>query len=223
MVHLAVEVEVGEGLVLEVGLVDAKKAGQGVIRADLTAVSRVLEVVGLDVLADALADIRAADERASGLVQELAELIRYSNGLLEAAVRAGLALGALALGGLAYVLDGLLHGGLNGGKNDLVGIAEAGVLRLKGLYNTSQLGDELVGLREGGGYLGNRGIRSRSGVTGIHSLLRGWGSSGILGAAYTAGSSLLSSGHSRLCLGGGLSRHDLNASGVLYTRIASCP
>jgi hypothetical protein len=24
-------------------------------------------------------------------------------------------------------------------------------------------------------------------------------------------------------LGGGLSRHDLNASGVLYTRIASCP
>ena len=218
MVHLAVEVEVRERLVLEGSRVEAEQARQVVVGADLTAVSRVLEVVRLDVITDALTNIRAADERARGLVDKLAKLIRYSNRLLETAVRAGLALGALALGGLAYVLYGLLHGSLNRCKHCLVRLTKAGVLSLKSIYDTSQLGNKLVGLNERGGNL-NRGLSGRGGITCVRGGLGGRG--GILGSAYTAGSGRLLSGHSRLCLGGGLSRHDLNASGVLYTRIAS--
>ena len=219
MVHLAVEVEVREGLVLEGGRVETKQARQVVVGADLTAVSRVLEVVRLDVITDALTNIRAADERARGLVDKLAELVRYGNRLLETAVRASLALGALALGGLAHVLHGLLHGSLNRRKHCLVRLAKAGVLSLKSIYNTSQLSNKLIGLDEGRGNL-NRGLGGRGSITCVRGGLSGRG--GILGAAYTAGGGgRLLSGHSRLCLGGGLSWHDLNASGVLYTRIAS--
>lgn len=223
MVHLAVEVEVREGLVLEVGRVEAEQARQVVVRADLTAVGRVLEVVRLDVLADALANIRAADERARGLVEELAQLVRHGNRLLEAAVRARLALGALALGGLAHVLNGLLHGGLNRRHHRLVRLAEAVVLGLQGIYDTGQLSDELVRLSESGGHLYGRLSGGGGSVAGVRRSLggSGGGSSGILSAAYTAGSSGLLGRHSRLCLGSGLSGHDLNASGVLYTRIAS--
>jgi len=222
VVHLAVEVEVREGLVLEGGRVETEQARQVVVGANLAAVSGVLEVVGLDVLADALANVRAADERARGLVEEVAQLVRHGNRLLEAAVRAGLALGALALGGLAHVLHGLLHGGLNRRHHRLVRLAEAGVLGLEGVNNTSQLSDELVRLNKGGGHLYGRLSGGGGSVAGVRRSLGGSGSSsGILGAAYTAGSGLLGSRHSRLCLGSGLSGHDLNASGVLYTRIAS--
>lgn len=135
VVHLAVEVKVGQGLVLKGSRVEAKKARQVVVGADLAAVGGVLEVMGLDVIANALAHIRAADERARGLVKELAQLVRHGNRLLETAVRARLALRALSLSGLANVLYGLLNGGLNGGEDRLVRLAEAGVLGLKGVNN----------------------------------------------------------------------------------------
>lgn len=200
VVHLTVKVEVRQGLVLELIRVEAEKTRQGVVRADLAAVGRVLEVVGLDVVPDATAHIRPAYKGAGGLAEELAKLVRNGNRLLKAAVGARLALRALSLRGLAHKLDGLLDGGLYGSDKDTAGITDASVLGAEGIDDAREVRDELVSLYEFRGGI-HRSSLNRGSLDGgsSTSVLLDRGSGILLSAASTAGTSVLCGGHSSVC------------------------
>jgi len=100
-VEVLLEVEVRELVALRDGeeLLERGIGGDGVLR---------LEVLLLHVVVDKLRDLRAGEERAIGLREELAELIRHLDGALEDGGDAGLRLSALLDLHAALALAGIL-------------------------------------------------------------------------------------------------------------------
>jgi hypothetical protein len=188
VIHLAVEVEVGKRFLTEFLGLKAEKLRKVVVGADDSAIRGVLEVVLLDVITNALSNISPAYKSSSGLVKEPAKLIRYRDGLLETAVRTGLALGALSLRRLANILNGALDSNLNGRKKLAVLRTKAGILGLHRVNEAHKIRNNSIGLNylrsklrgglRSGGNSGGGGLRSsrilyRGGLNYRGSLLLG--------------------------------------------------
>ena len=110
LVQVALEIEVGQRLRIEIRrslVIGRQQLAQLAVGLDLML---VLQVVLLHVVVHALRHLRAAHERALGLLEERAQLLRDDHGALEDGQHTGLrALGALlglrAAAALARVLD----------------------------------------------------------------------------------------------------------------------
>jgi len=203
--HVTLEVEVGEGLVLA-NLEKTRELGIGV---NLAAVRLVLKVVFADILVDITSHVSAGHLGASGLGEELGELVADASGLDEAAGGAGAGL-ALALGvGLLGNSQGagplLLESailGLEGGEESTHLLKLGEELARLGNKSTVNLGDgggSLLGGRCGGvsGSLGSSlgGVRGDGGGLGLGGLLGGGLSRCLSGGGLGLGLSRLGSYH----------------------------
>jgi len=196
MLHVALEVEVGELIILG----DLEELGELLIRVDAATILLILKTISLDVCVDLLAHVRASHLSANGLAEELSELVTDAGGLHEArgltVASVAALLGGRLLGGLDLTGDNLLKGLeiiLDGGEEtnkllelgvelgELKGDGRGGVNRGRssGISGRKLVGDGLRN-RSGGGSLdllglgcgcrssgGNNGCRRNGGRGGL--------------------------------------------------------
>ena len=171
MVQVALQVEVRQ----LVRLGHLEELAQGGIGGDVVL---VLQVVLLDVVVNLLRHVGAGDERARGVLQELAQLVRHLRGDLEdgrTALGRLLTLGAhtaLALAGILHVLVDTLVQALHlrdGGRRLLAERRQGGEDRLQVLIQRR-------GRRRGGD--GSSDIRNGRGDNGWRSSGNNWRHSG---------------------------------------------
>jgi len=226
-VQVALQVEVRQ----LVRLGHLEELAQGGIGGDVVL---VLQVVLLDVVVNLLRHVGAGDERARGVLQELAELVRHLRGDLEdgrTTLGRLLTLGAdtaLALAGILHVLVDTLVQALHlrdGGRRLLAERRQGGEDRLQVLIQRRgrrRGGDGGSGIRNG---LGDNGWRSNNWRHSGDGSLRGSGLATLGGRGGSGNNGWRSNGDRRggnnnilSLLGNTLSLSGRSGGGTHYTR-----